>query len=59
MFHNKLVKTVLDATMLTYLATGLGWASKKIVKENLAVDPSSNAMNYVKLQVTSAITLEV
>ena len=48
MSDNKLVKTILDAATLTGIATGIGWASKKVLKENLTQDPSSNIMNYVK-----------
>ena len=48
MFDNKLVKTILDAASLTGLVAGIGWVSKKTVKENVTSDPSSNVMNYVK-----------
>ena len=48
MCDNKLVKTILDAATLTGLVAGIGWVSKKVVKENLTSDPSSNIMNYVK-----------
>ena len=57
MSDNKLVKTILDATTLTGLVAGIGWATKKVVKENLTSDPSSNVMNYAKftLVMTGAI----
>ena len=48
MSDNKLVKTILDAATLTGLVAGIGWVSKKVAKENLTSDPSSDIMNYVK-----------
>ena len=48
MSDNKLVKTILDAATLTGLVAGIGWLAKKVVKENLTSDPSSNIMNYAK-----------
>jgi len=60
MSDNKLVKTVIDAATLTGLAAGIGWAAKKVVKENFTSDPSSSAMNYVKFTAVMAgsITLK-
>ena len=57
MSDNKLVKTILDGATLTGIVAGIGWVSKKVVKENLTSDPSSDVMNYVKftLVMTSAI----
>jgi len=46
--NNKLVKIVIDAATITGLAAGIGWAAKKVTKENFTSDPSSSAMNYVK-----------
>ena len=54
MSDNKLVKTVIEAATLTGLAAGIGWAAKKVVKENFTLDPSSSAMNYVKFSVVMA-----
>ena len=54
MSDNKLVKTVIEAATLTGLAAGIGWAAKKVVKENFTSDPSSSAMNYVKFSVVMA-----
>jgi len=54
MSENKLVKTIMDAATLTGLAAGIGWAAKKIVKENFISDPSSSAMNYVKFTAVMA-----
>ena len=48
MSDNKLVKTIMDAATLTGLAAGIGWISKKVVKETFTNDPSSNVMNYAK-----------
>ena len=50
---NKLVKTIIAAT-LTGLVSGIGWAAKKVVKENFTSDPSSNVMNYVKFTAVMA-----
>ena len=54
MSDNKLVKTILDAATLTGLVAGIGWVSKKVVKENLTSDPSSNVMNYAKFTAAMA-----
>ena len=54
MSDNKLLKTIMDAATLTDLAAGMGWAAKKVVKENFTSDPSSSAMNYVKFTVVVA-----
>ena len=54
MSDNKLVKTAIDAGTLTGLAAGIGWIAKKAVKENFTSDPSSSAMNYVKLTAVMA-----
>ena len=60
MSDNKLVKTILDGATLTGIVAGIGWVSKKVVKENLTSDPSSNVMNYAKFTavMTAAITLK-
>ena len=54
MSDNKLVKTVIDAATLTGLAAGIGWAAKKVVKENFTSDPSSSAMNCVQFTAVMA-----
>ena len=46
MSDNKLVQTVTNAATLTGLAAGFGWMSKKVVKEPMTSDPSSNLMNF-------------
>ena len=48
MSDNKLVKTILDGATPTGIVAGIGWATKKVMKENLTSDPRSNVMNYVK-----------
>ena len=35
----------MDAATLTGLAAGIGWISKKVVKESMMADPSANVMN--------------
>ena len=60
MSDNKLVKTILEGATITGIAAGIGWVSKKVAKENLTSDPSSNIMNYVKFTavVTASIALK-
>ena len=52
--NNKLVKTSLDAAILTGLVAGIGWVAKKAVKENFTSDPSRNALNCVKFTTVMA-----
>ena len=54
MSNNKLVKTVIDAATLMGLAAGIGWAAKKVVKENFTSDPSNSVMNYAKFTAVMA-----
>ena len=54
MSDNKLVKTAIDTATLTACAAGIGWAAKKVVKENFTADPSSSFMNYTKFTVVMA-----
>jgi len=54
MSNSKLVKTVIDAATITALAAGIGWAGKKVLKENFTSDPSRSFMNYVKFTVVMA-----
>ena len=60
MSDSSLVKTILDAATLTGIVAGIGWAPKKVVKEKLTSDPSSNVMNYGKFTavMTGAIALK-
>jgi len=54
MSDKKLVKTAIDGATLTALAAGIGWAAKKVMKENFTSDPSSSFMNYMKFTVVMA-----
>ena len=57
MSDNKLVKTILEGATLTGIVAGIGWATKKIMKENLTSDPSSNIMNYVKFTAVMSASI--
>ena len=57
MSDNKLVKTIMDAATQTGLAAGIGWASKKVLKEEVTANPSANVMNYVKFTAVMAASL--
>jgi len=59
MSDNKLVKTIMDAATLTGLAAGIGWASKKVLKEDVTANPSVNVMNYVKFTAVMAVSLAI
>ena len=59
MSENKLVKMIMDATVLTGLAAGIGWIAKKVVKENFTADPSSSGMNYAKFTAVLAGSIAV
>jgi len=54
MSDNKIVKTIMDAATLTGLAAGIGWVSKKVLKEEVTANPSTNVMNYVKFTAVMA-----
>ena len=60
MSDNKLVKTILDGATLTGIVAGIGLLTKKVMKENLTSDPSSNVMNYAKFTavMTAGIALK-
>ena len=57
MSDNKLVKTIMGAATLTGLAAGIGWASRKVLKEDLTANPSTNVMNYVKFTAVMAVSI--
>jgi len=57
MSDNKLVKTIMDAATLIGIAAGIGWASKKVLKEEVTANPSANVMNYVKFTAVMAASL--
>jgi len=54
---NKLVKTIKDAATLTGLAAGIGWVAKKVLKEDVTGNPSTNVMNYVKFTAVMAASI--
>ena len=49
MTENKVVKTVIEASTVVGLTSGIGYIAKKMLKEDFLKDPSSSVMNYVKL----------
>ena len=55
--ENKLEQFVTDAAIITGLAAGYGWLAKKVIKEPMTGDPSSNVMNNVKFSVVVAASL--
>jgi len=57
MSDNKLVKTIMDAATLTGLAASIGWASKKVLNEDLTATPSTKV--YVKFNAVMAIRIAV
>jgi len=54
MSDNKLVKTIMDAAVLTGLTAGISWIAKKAVKENFTSDPNGSAMNCAKFTAVLA-----
>ena len=54
---NKLVKTLTDAATVSGLTAGIGYLAKKVIKEPMTSDPSSNLMNYVKFTVVIAASI--
>ena len=48
MSDNKLVKTLNNSATLTGLAAGIGWVAKRVIKELMTSDLSSNLMSYMK-----------
>ena len=57
MTDDKLVKKLTDAATITGLAAGFGWIAKKVIKEQMTSDLSSNLMNYVKLTIIMAASI--
>jgi len=57
MSDNKLVKSIMDAATLTALAAGIGWVSKKVLKEDLTANPSTSVKNYVKFTAVMAASI--
>ena len=54
MSDNKLVKSIIDAATITGLVEGICFLGRKIIKEDLTKDPSSNLMNYIKFTAVMA-----
>ena len=52
--QKRLVKTVTDSAILVSLTTGVGYLTKKMLKENFLGDPSSSIMNYAKFTTALA-----
>ena len=57
MSDKKLVKTLTVSVTLTGLAAGIGWVAKKIIKEPMTSDSSSNLLNFVKSTVMIAASI--
>lgn len=53
----KLVKTSSDSATLTGLIVRIGWVAKKVIKEPVISDPSSNLMKYVNFTVVIAASI--
>jgi len=49
-----MVKTLMDSAVVVGLAAGIGYVSKKILKENFLGDPSYSLGNYGKLTLVIA-----
>ena len=54
---NKLVKIFTDAATLTGFAAGMGWVTKKAVRENFTAHPIQNVMNYMKFTAVMAASI--
>jgi len=57
MSDNKLMKTIMEAATLTGLAAGIGWASKKVLKEDVTANLSANVMNYFNFTAVMAASI--
>lgn len=53
----KLVKISSDSATLTGLIARIGWVAKKVIKEPVISDPSSNLMKYVNFTVVIAASI--
>ena len=51
------MKTSSDSATLTGLIARIGWVAKKVIKEPMISDPSSNLMKYVKFTVVIAVSI--
>ena len=48
MSENKLVKTITGATVVVGIASGIGWLTRKALKEKFIDDPSLSVENFAK-----------
>jgi len=55
--ENKMIKTVTDASVVIGLAAGVGYVSKKVLKESFLNDPSTSLPNYGKWVLVLASSL--
>ena len=46
--ENKIVKTLMDSSVVIGIAAGIGYVGKKIMKESFINDPSNSLTNYGK-----------
>ena len=51
---NKIVKALMDASVIVGLTSGIGYVGKKILKENFLGDPSASLGNFGKLTAVVA-----
>ena len=51
------MKTSSDSATSTGLIARIGWVAKKVIKEPMISDPSSNLMKYVKFTVVIAASI--
>ena len=48
MSENKIVKALMDASVVVGIAAGIGYIGKKAMSESFINDPSASLSNYVK-----------
>ena len=49
------MKTLTNSATLTGLAAGIGWVAKRVIKEPMTSDLSSNLMSYMKFAAKSTV----
>jgi len=54
MSDNKLVKSLMDAAVLTGIVAGIGWVTKKVLKMSFTADPSNSFENFGKFTAVMA-----
>ena len=57
--ENKLIKSISDAAVVVGIAAGIGFVSKKIMKESFINDPSTSITNYGKWVIVLAGSMYV